>query len=511
MAESKRLARVLGALSIATDLGAGLTQGTAMCTAVLAVRVGRKLNLPNDDLIAIYYGAMLRFIGCTSNSTEVASMGCGEDGQLLHSLGMCDWTNQEDLEHALNKYFHPAVSDEVREESIAAISEGYEGIKDATPPHCEQAMLLISRLPLPPSVVEVVRYMYNRWDDKYPGLSGTDVPVAARIVTLAASCELFRRAGGVPSVIDMLKQRSGGQFDPDLCHLISEEANNLFSDYGQLSEWEMFLATEPEPPLEVLPEQRIEVARCFADYVDQKSGWFHGHSRQVASLALLTAKETGLDQDECQRVYIGGLLHDIGRAAVPNRVWEKPDELNSMERREAERHSYQTELILAEAGIFDDVIEIAESVHERQDSSGYHRRGHLTSKAAACVATADIYNALVNPRPWRKAMSSENAAEVLIKEVQEGRLPAETVQGLLKAVGQTSSMEKRIYPAGLTRREIDVLSCLIRGLSNKEISADLNISPKTAENHLTRIYDKTNTNGRSQAAIFALKHRIFAD
>lgn len=493
---------------MATDLGAGLSEGTAMRTAVLATRIGRLCKLEPVSLQTTYYGSVLRFLGCTANSTEVASMGLGEDSKLLHALGMCDWTNEDALRRALNQYFVPGISEEVRQDCIEAICAGRDGIPGQTAYHCTQAQLLLSRLPVPDRVSVVIQHMYSRWDDTLPGACGTEVPIEARIIAMAAGAELSRAAGGISYVLDMAKERAGTQFDPHLCELLAENAQALLSDYEQRSHWELFCSEEPAPRLEVTGHARVEVAQCFADYVDQKSGWFHGHSRQVASLALRLASELGMPQEERDRVYLAGLLHDIGRAAIPNRVWEKPDSLTPSERREAERHSYHTTAILADAEIFADVIDYAESVHERKDASGYHRRANLDSKAAGCVAVADMYNALTHPRPWRKAIPEEEASKVLVSEVHEGRLPAEIVDALLRAIGQKDPDARPLLPAGLTQREVDILGCLIRGISNKEIAEELGISPKTVENHLTRVYEKTDTNGRAQAGLFALKHGI---
>jgi len=438
-------------------------------------------------------------------------MGLGEDSQLLHALGMCDWRNQSALREALNKYFTPGASEETRQSCIEALCDGYEGIPSMTGIHCSQAALLISRLPVPPRVIEVIEHMYSRWDDSMPGPCGTDVPIEARIIALAAGAELSRAAGGIGYVLEMARDRAGSQFDPELCALLAKHAERELADYQQRSCTELFLAEEPEPKLSLKGHERVEVARCFADYVDQKSGWFHGHSRQVASLALRVGNAVGLPQEMCDGVFLAGLLHDIGRAAVPNRVWEKPGELSSSERREAERHSVFTASILADAEIFADVLDCAESVHERLDASGYHRRTQLAAKSAACVAVADVYNALTHARPWRKAMSADKASDVLVADVQAGVLPADIVDALLREVGQKKAHAKPMFPAGLTHREVEILGCLIRGISNKEIADELGISPKTVENHLTKVYDKTGTEGRSQAGLFALKHRILAE
>jgi HD-GYP domain-containing protein (c-di-GMP phosphodiesterase class II)/DNA-binding CsgD family transcriptional regulator len=512
MIQQNRLAKALGSLSIAADHGAGQPIGTALQSAVIAVRLGRKCKLSDKFLKQIYYGTVLSFIGCTSTMTEAAMGGHGEEAQIIYSINMSNWRDPIDLERSFYEHYKPDVSDALRAETIDGFCAEVDNVMHLSSFHCQQAILLASRLPLPYPVEDLFKYMYSRWDGNYaPGLSGTDIPIDSQIVAMATNLELFRRAGGIPSALQMVKQRSGHQFDPALCAVVEENVADLFHGFKETSEWDLYLDAEPEPFCTVKPSERVEIAQCFADYVDQKSGWFHGHSRQVASVALRAAREIGLDQYDCDQVYVASLIHDIGRIAVPNRVWEKEGPLSLMERREAESHSYHTESIVALAGIFDDVIGIAESAHERRDSSGYHRRGRLDGAAAGCLAASDVYNALTNPRPWRGAMTKEEAATFLLKEVTDGRLPLKPVQGVLKATGQECLAGKHVFPAGLTEREVDLLGCLVRGMSNKQISVHLGISEKTAENHLSSVYKKTEVAGRAPAALYALKHEIFTE
>ena len=106
-------------------------------------------------------------------------------------------------------------------------------------------------------------------------------------------------------------------------------------------------------------------------------------------------------------------------------------------------------------------------------------------------------------------MSVESACDLMEGEVRSGRFPAEVVKGLFSAAGQQNRRGSELFPAGLTRREVDVLGCLVRGMSNKEIAEALTVSPKTVENHLTRIYDKIGCSGRAYAALYALENAIF--
>ena len=94
--------------------------------------------------------------------------------------------------------------------------------------------------------------------------------------------------------------------------------------------------------------------------------------------------------------------------------------------------------------------------------------------------------------------------------MRAGRLDADAVDAVLVAAGHRVG-RRRDGPAGLTAREVDVLRLLARGLSSKEIAAELVISPKTARNHIEHIYTKTGASSRVTASLFAMQHGLLPD
>ncbi len=125
------------------------------------------------------------------------------------------------------------------------------------------------------------------------------------------------------------------------------------------------------------------------------------------------------------------------------------------------------------------------------------------------LAAADVYQAALEPRPHRPAYSAEGAARLLTDEAAAGRLDRDTVRAVL-ASANTRVVERTTYPNNLTEREVEILRLLARGLSNKEIGAQLHISPRTAGNHIAHIYEKTGVSTRAAAALFAVQHRLIA-
>jgi DNA-binding CsgD family transcriptional regulator len=154
---------------------------------------------------------------------------------------------------------------------------------------------------------------------------------------------------------------------------------------------------------------------------------------------------------------------------------------------------------------------IAAAHHERLDGSGYHRgiRGSDVPLLARYLAVADMYHALLEDRPHRPAYEPKEAASLLRAEVREGRLDAAAVDLILAASGhrRTGTLGA---PAGLTPREVEVLVLVARGASTRHVARTLNITPKTAGNHIERIYAKIGASSRATATLFALEHGMLS-
>src|SRR6185503_6571951 len=120
---------------------------------------------------------------------------------------------------------------------------------------------------------------------------------------------------------------------------------------------------------------------------------------------------------------------------------------------------------------------------------------------------ADMYRAKIEPRPHRPAASPGDAATIVRDEVRAGRLDGDAVDAVLRAAGHRVR-RRRDTVAGLTPREVEVLRLLARGMSNKQIAHALEISRKTAGNHVEHIYAKLGVTNRALASLFAAKHGL---
>jgi HD-GYP domain-containing protein (c-di-GMP phosphodiesterase class II) len=334
------------------------------------------------------------------------------------------------------------------------------------------------------------------------GSSPDDIPISARIVFVARDAEILHREGGSALLVASLRGRSGHAYDPAVAGALLQQADAVMAATEVTSPWEAVLDREPEPHPWV-PQSRLDsVLETFADFVDMKSPCMAGHSRGVAALA-------GAASADGPSLRRAGLVHDLGRVSVPNGIWDKPGPLTDGEWERVRLHPYYSERILERSAALKPLVTCASTHHERLDGSGYHRRsrGAEISRDARILAAADAYQAMTQPRPYRKALSTTRAAEELEAEARAGRLDADAVHGVLTAAGHRPHRTPT-WPAGLSDREVEVLRLLCRGGTNKEVALLLNISPKTVGHHVGHIYDKIGASTRAGATLFAVEQDL---
>jgi putative nucleotidyltransferase with HDIG domain len=142
------------------------------------------------------------------------------------------------------------------------------------------------------------------------------------------------------------------------------------------------------------------------------------HTRRVALRAVQVGEELGLPPGRLRALAIGGLLHDIGKLSVPNRILQKPGALEEEEFAVIKRHPEWGIKLLRELGGFKAAEELVRSHHERLDGKGYPRglSGSEIALDTRILTVCDVYDALVSPRVYRAAWSHEAALGLLREE-----------------------------------------------------------------------------------------------
>ena len=502
-----RMVEALGALSLATDSSVGFPPETALRTALCAGRVARALGADERAVRASFDAGLLRFLGCTAVAHEAAGLAGGDDIGFLALYGDVDFG---DPMAVVGRTVRRLAADQPlvkRARSVARFLSDPKGGDKVAEAHCTLARELARQVGMPPDVLEVLGHMYERWDGRGPQrVRGDALSLATRVVHAAHVCEVFAR-GGPARAASELARRSGGHFDPAVVRVVVREVVAITRGLDQPSVWDDFLAEEPAPWRELT--DRTEIARAFATFVDVKSPFTLTHSPRVAELATAALEELGGSAAACADLEAAALLHDLGRAGVPNGIWDKPGELNAVEWTRVREYVQATERVLTQSPLLAPLAELACSDHERCDGSGYPRRvpRSMLSLEARVLGAADVYAALQEERAHRRALSRQRAASVLTEEARAGRLCPTAVEAVLAADGQRRRAP-RAHPNELTDREVDVLCLVARGLTNKEVADRLKISPRTVQTHLAHVFDKTGTRTRAGVAMFAAAHGL---
>ena len=504
-----RLAELLASVSLATDLGTGQPPGHALRTCSIATSLADAMGCGADDVRTVHQFALLRFLGCTADSAETAAGVGGDDRAFLAAMAPV-WMGS--AREATGRYVRSVGVGEPWPRRIRLVARGLADPKEAERAlfaHCEVAVMLAGRTGLDQPVVDALAHAYERWDGKgYPaGIAGDAIPLAVRIVVVARDAELGIRAGD--DLRERMRERRGRAYDPAVVDTFERVAADIVVGLEGADEWEAALASEPHPAVTVRPDDLDAVLVACADFADLKSPWIRGHSRTVSSLAEEAGRHAGLAEWECKGLARAGLVHDVGRVAVENGIWDKPGPLTTAEWERVRLHPYFTERILARCSALAPIVEPASSHHERVDGSGYHRSlaADALSPGDRILAAADVFAALTADRPHRPALGQDEAARTLEAEGTRG-LDAGAVACVLAAAGRRPAPPARGWPADLTDREVEVLRLIARGASNRDVAERLVISAKTVGRHVENLYRKIGVSSRAAAAVFAMEHRL---
>jgi len=161
-----------------------------------------------------------------------------------------------------------------------------------------------------------------------------------------------------------------------------------------------------------LEESSLEAIESLNATVDAKDPYTAGHSARVQRIALAVAAELGVAPERLDAVRFGGLFHDIGKIAVPDSILTKPGKLDDEEFDAIRRHPADGAEIVSHFSRLHEAVPLIRHHHERWDGDGYPDRlaGDAIPLEACVVGLADAWDAMTTDRPYRQAMSVEEAA-----------------------------------------------------------------------------------------------------
>lgn len=499
-------------LAAGQDHAFGQPVGSQLRSCLIATRLAEAIGLDEADRAAVYWVALLRYLGCTGHAHEVAAV-FGDDVETRSRSVVTDLSDPRQLLPEILRNAGGGGSAAHRFRSVLAMLAGgrrYVEMNFRT--GCEVGDALVERLGLAAAVRDSLQCTFEQWDGKgFPsGVRGAAIPIPMRVVRLCHDAEALVRIRGMTEAFETVRGRSGRVYDPALVVEFQSVGRDVLAEADKLDPWAAAIAAEPEPRVEVCGDDLDRVLLVVADFVDLKSVYTAGHSRGVADLSAAAASGLGLN-DDVDAVRRAAWVHDLGRTAVPNSVWDKPDALTRAEADRVEMHPLLGEQILRRCpGLAAETV-IAALHHERLDGSGYSKglRAASLPMSARVLAAADRYHDLIEDRAYRPALSGGLAAVEIRRRVEDGRLDGQAAEAVLAAAGHVGRSRRRAtHPMGLTDREVDVLRLAAQGLTMRQVASRLGISVKTVDHHLQRIYSKTGVGTRGALALFAIEHGL---
>ena len=205
---------------------------------------------------------------------------------------------------------------------------------------------------------------------------------------------------------------------------------------------------ELEETQKILEERNEQIIATLAEAIEVKDANTFGHSDRVVTLALELAKEAGLrDPADLEAIKFGALLHDIGKIGIPEHILNKPGRLTQEEYEIMKMHPIYGEKIIKKISGWDLVADIIRHHHENYDGSGYPDglKGDQITLRAQIVSLVDVFCALIEERPYRRAMSLEEALRLIEKEMVGTKFDPRLYRAFVKVLERYL----RAYSAGL--------------------------------------------------------------
>jgi putative two-component system response regulator len=169
-------------------------------------------------------------------------------------------------------------------------------------------------------------------------------------------------------------------------------------------------------------ERAESVLFSLARSIEGKDPYTHGHCERLAEYSARLGEQLGLSEDQITALRRGGVVHDVGKIAVPDAILLKPGRLTPGEWTIIREHSVVGERICAPLKSFRFVLPIIRHHHEKLDGSGYPDglRGDAIPVTARVLQIVDVYDALTTDRPYKKAFSVTDALQTMKEEVAKG-------------------------------------------------------------------------------------------
>ena len=326
----------------------------------------------------------------------------------------------------------------------------HEYVSEDTPanrqrPHCEMGERNVSVLPFYGKIKNAVLYHHENADGSGAfGKKAEETSLYAKLIHFAD--ELDNNFS--------LEDVEENEYKTIL-NWLEENSGKLFTEY----EVRLFRAAFPTPMHTLFNTARIRqllqcdlphvlgeysvadikgLASTFARIIDYKSHFTCTHSLGIAEKAHVLGAYLGEPVENCTKLYLAGALHDVGKLTIPSSILEKPDRLTDQEFAIMKTHAVASWNILRTIDGIDDVVLWACMHHEKLNGSGYPfgKRATELNQYTRIIACTDIYQALIENRPYKEGVSHKQAMQIMRDMVQKGLIDSQVTIAIDACFGE---------------------------------------------------------------------------
>ena len=327
---------------------------------------------------------------------------------LLHDNALTQYINEEFYSHISNIDTLKVSSDDITPRQLGM--------------HCIYGEKNLEKYPFKTGVKDVILYHHEEADGSGPfEKKWTEVPLFARIIHFSDMLDAFCKAQKFDEdvfnkAVHFIEKNKDKRFDSEVTKMFfdafdKDEFSRLGDEHIEEYFWEKVPCEKSFYSFNVLKD----LADLFAKIIDYKSEFTSRHSLGVARTASKISEIMGYDKVICDKMYLAGTLHDVGKIAIGNEILEKPARLTDEEFAKMKNHAGYTYMILSKVDGFEEIRDIAAFHHERLDGSGYPfgKMADELTTLQRIMACADIYQALTEKRPYKDGMNHDKACEIL--------------------------------------------------------------------------------------------------
>lgn len=296
-----------------------------------------------------------------------------------------------------------------------------------------------------PSIEETVLNHHENWDGSGPfGRRDLEIPISSQIIRIADEIEIhFDKRRPNQEQRNPLKQLihrfQGHYFSKEMSrtmlYLLKEE--RFWWDMGFPNQDLILQKIAPKKIVTITLEELKELILVLAAMIDNKSSFTGEHTGGIVQKALTLASCKDFSIQELYTLELGAYLHDLGKLSIPNSILEKPDKLSTREFTIIKSHAYYTKFLISLVEGMEEIASIAGNHHEKLDGTGYPEglKEDDLGYRERILCVLDIYQALIEDRPYRRGMSHKEALKIMREMATHRKIDEEITDEVDKIFG----------------------------------------------------------------------------